>query len=167
MEIETPLGSVQVFFEGNTVAEIVLPGASPSHESVDYSEFPESETEVDSAFKEYFQAQGKTEVHKAWKRLVDVSNITIKVDSFKSNVYASLVNDVPGGEVISYSDLAGLAGSPAAARAVGSAMRTNPLPIVVPCHRVLESNGGLGGYMGTEENGLKMKQWLLEHEGAL
>jgi methylated-DNA-[protein]-cysteine S-methyltransferase len=69
---------------------------------------------------------------------------------------------VPYGQVVSYRELATAAGSPKASRAVGSAMATNPLPIVVPCHRVIRTDGSLGGYGG----GLPMKQALLALEGA-
>ena len=70
---------------------------------------------------------------------------------------------VPYGETVSYRDLAERTGKPNASRAVGTAMATNPIPIVVPCHRVLRSGGALGGYGG----GLDTKVWLLRHEGAL
>jgi methylated-DNA-[protein]-cysteine S-methyltransferase len=70
---------------------------------------------------------------------------------------------VPFGETVSYKDLAERTGHPKASRAVGTAMATNPIPIVVPCHRVLRTGGALGGYGG----GLETKVWLLRHEGAL
>ena len=70
---------------------------------------------------------------------------------------------IPYGETSSYSEMAAVAGSPRASRAAGSALGSNPIPIVVPCHRVLRSGGTLGGYGG----GLPMKQALLELEGAL
>ena len=70
---------------------------------------------------------------------------------------------VPYGETVSYRDLAERTGHPKASRAVGTAMATNPIPIVVPCHRVLRTGGALGGYGG----GLDTKVWLLRHEGAL
>jgi methylated-DNA-[protein]-cysteine S-methyltransferase len=70
---------------------------------------------------------------------------------------------VPFGQTVSYKDLAERTGKPNASRAVGTAMATNPIPIVVPCHRVLRSGGALGGYGG----GLETKVWLLRHEGAL
>jgi methylated-DNA-[protein]-cysteine S-methyltransferase len=70
---------------------------------------------------------------------------------------------VPYGETVSYKDLAERTGKPKASRAVGTAMATNPIPIVVPCHRVLRTGGALGGYGG----GLDTKVWLLRHEGAL
>lgn len=67
------------------------------------------------------------------------------------------------GQVVTYRELAERTDSPRAVRAVGSAMATNPLPIVVPCHRVLRTGGDLGNYGG----GVEMKRWLLVHEGAL
>jgi len=70
---------------------------------------------------------------------------------------------IPYGGVSTYSDMARSAGSPRAARAAGNALHNNPIPIVVPCHRVLHRDGGLGGYGG----GLPMKKWLLTLEGAL
>ena len=73
------------------------------------------------------------------------------------------LSTVPFGETVSYRDLAEQTGRPGASRAVGSAMATNPIPIVVPCHRVLRTGGALGGYGG----GLDTKVWLLRHEGAL
>ena len=69
---------------------------------------------------------------------------------------------IPYGTTSTYRDVAGAAGSPKAFRAAGSALGSNPLPIVVPCHRVLASTGGLGGYTG----GLDRKRLLLGIEGA-
>ncbi len=69
---------------------------------------------------------------------------------------------VPFGEVVTYGDLARLAGRPRAARAVGTAMAKNPIPIVVPCHRVVPAAGGLGGYGG----GVDTKRFLLGLEGC-
>ncbi len=70
---------------------------------------------------------------------------------------------IPFGVVSTYADIAARAGSPRGARAAGNALRTNPVPIVVPCHRVIRSGGGLGGYGGREER----KEFLLKLEGAL
>jgi methylated-DNA-[protein]-cysteine S-methyltransferase len=80
---------------------------------------------------------------------------------FRHKVLEHLVQ-VPYGHTVSYKELAERAGSPTASRAVGSAMATNPIPIVVPCHRVLRTGGDLGGYGG----GLDTKVWLLHLEGA-
>ncbi len=73
-----------------------------------------------------------------------------------------LCHAIPVGETLTYGQLAKLAGSPHAARAVGGAMARNRWPLIVPCHRVVGSSGKLTGYSG--EGGLKTKHWLLEHE---
>ena len=70
---------------------------------------------------------------------------------------------IPYGQTASYRQVATRAGSPAAARAAGTALATNPLPILVPCHRVLRSGGALGGYAG----GLARKEELLHLEGVV
>lgn len=70
---------------------------------------------------------------------------------------------IPFGDVRSYGEVAAQAGSPRAARAAGNALGSNPIPIVVPCHRVLHADGGLGGYSG----GLDRKRYLLALEGSL
>jgi methylated-DNA-[protein]-cysteine S-methyltransferase len=70
--------------------------------------------------------------------------------------------DVPAGQVVSYGDVARRIGKPRAMRAVGAALGQNPIPIVVPCHRVIGSDGGLHGYSG----GLDIKERLLKLEGA-
>ena len=70
---------------------------------------------------------------------------------------------IPFGSVTSYREIATAAGSPNAFRAAGNALGSNPIPIVVPCHRVLHAGGGLGGYTG----GLDRKRFLLHLEGAL
>jgi methylated-DNA-[protein]-cysteine S-methyltransferase len=70
---------------------------------------------------------------------------------------------IPYGDVSTYKEVAAKAGSPRAARAAGNALGSNPIPIVVPCHRVLHSGGGLGGYGG----GIERKEFLLKLEGAI
>jgi methylated-DNA-[protein]-cysteine S-methyltransferase len=82
--------------------------------------------------------------------------------AFERRVW-DLVAAVPYGATVTYGDLARRLGAPNAARAVGAANGANPLPIVVPCHRVLGARGALTGYAG----GLERKRLLLEHEGAL
>jgi len=82
---------------------------------------------------------------------------------FRRTVLEILAGDVHRGDVIRYGELAARAGNPKAARAAGTACATNPIPIVVPCHRVLPSAGGVGNYGG----GAPRKVQLLELEGAL
>jgi methylated-DNA-[protein]-cysteine S-methyltransferase len=83
------------------------------------------------------------------------------VPRFQRNVLDELVR-VPYGEVTTYGALAGRIGKPRAARAVGGALNRNPVPIIVPCHRVIGASGSLVGYAG----GLERKQALLRLEGA-
>jgi methylated-DNA-[protein]-cysteine S-methyltransferase len=81
---------------------------------------------------------------------------------FRRTVLEHLYADVPYGRTVSYLELATIVGNPKASRAVGTAMATNPIPIVVPCHRVLRTGGQLGGYGG----GLPVKIKLLELESG-
>jgi methylated-DNA-[protein]-cysteine S-methyltransferase len=74
----------------------------------------------------------------------------------------SAASQIPYGNVLTYTEIAAEAGSPRGSRAAGNALGANPIPIVVPCHRVLRGSGALGGYAG----GLPRKQFLLELEGA-
>ncbi|MEP6670316.1 MAG: methylated-DNA--[protein]-cysteine S-methyltransferase [Chthoniobacter sp.] len=78
---------------------------------------------------------------------------------FQREVWRAL-RSIPAGTTISYGQLAARLGRPAASRAVGAANGSNPIPIVVPCHRVIGANGTLTGFGG----GLPRKQWLLDHE---
>jgi len=81
--------------------------------------------------------------------------------AFQRQVWGALC-DIPPGQTITYAELARRIGRPTAVRAVGLANGSNPVALVVPCHRVIGSDGSLTGYGG----GLPRKRWLLEHEGA-
>jgi O-6-methylguanine DNA methyltransferase len=94
------------------------------------------------------------------RRRVFTISLDLKGTQFQTRVWETLLK-VPYGLTITYSALATKAGYPQAARAVGNAMRANPLPVFVPCHRVLPANGSLGTYAG----GKDLKRWLLELEG--
>ncbi|MFF7049206.1 methylated-DNA--[protein]-cysteine S-methyltransferase [Streptomyces griseorubiginosus] len=85
------------------------------------------------------------------------------ISGFNRQVLRELASGVAYGQVVGYGDLAGRVGQPGAAQAVGVAMGSNPLPVVVPCHRVVESDGGIGGFGG----GLETKRKLLALEGVL
>ena len=85
--------------------------------------------------------------------------LAIGGSDFARRVYEELAR-VPFGETVSYKRLAVAAGSPKAARAVGSACGANPLLVLIPCHRVVCSDGSLGGYA----LGVDRKRWLIEHE---
>jgi methylated-DNA-[protein]-cysteine S-methyltransferase len=81
---------------------------------------------------------------------------------FQEKVW-SLLRKIPAGATLSYAELARAAGNPSAVRAVAGANARNPVSLVVPCHRVIASDGKLSGYGG----GIPRKRWLLMHEGAL
>ncbi|SEC71540.1 methylated-DNA-[protein]-cysteine S-methyltransferase [Streptomyces sp. 2224.1] len=98
----------------------------------------------------------------------ELQSFTVPLDwslsaGFTGRVLQALAAGVPYGDVVGYQDLADRVGEPGAARAVGAAMGANPLPVVVPCHRVVASDGGIGGFGG----GLETKRLLLALEGVL
>jgi O-6-methylguanine DNA methyltransferase len=82
--------------------------------------------------------------------------------AFQQRVWGAL-RKIPAGRTASYADIAQRIGQPTAVRAVGLANGQNPVPIVIPCHRVIGRDGSLTGFGG----GLERKAWLLRHEGAL
>ena len=88
-----------------------------------------------------------------------------EINGFRRVVLETLAREVPWGEVVSYGELAGIAGRPRAARAVGSAMRNNPVPFVIPCHRVVAAGNRIGGY-GGGRNAVALKRELLAREGV-
>ena len=87
--------------------------------------------------------------------------VVLPEDGFTARVWREIAK-IPRGEVRSYARIAKSLRNPNAARAVGQACGRNPVPLIIPCHRVVASAGGLGGFSG----GLKWKQRLLELEGA-
>jgi methylated-DNA-[protein]-cysteine S-methyltransferase len=92
------------------------------------------------------------------RRLFEVQIDLERQSDFSRRVLEALIL-IPFGKTVSYGELAGQAGFPRAARAVGRVMATNPLPLVLPCHRVLGAGGALTGYSGG--NGIATKQWLI------
>ena len=101
---------------------------------------------------EYFEGQRKT---------FDVP-LDPHGTNFQKSVWACLLK-IPFGETLSYLDIAKMVGRPKGAQAVGGANGRNPISIIVPCHRVVGTNGSLTGYAG----GIERKLWLLEHEGIV
>jgi methylated-DNA-[protein]-cysteine S-methyltransferase len=85
--------------------------------------------------------------------------LDLRGTAFQGSVWQRLLC-IPWGEVRTYGELAQELGSPGGARAVGGANHQNPVAILVPCHRVVQANGRLGGYGG----GVEVKRWLLAHE---
>lgn len=94
-------------------------------------------------------------------RAIESIPVATEGTAFQKSVWQAL-RGIPAGQTISYGDLARQLGRPAAVRAVGLANGANPIGVVVPCHRVIGTNGSLTGYGG----GLDRKRWLLNHEKA-
>lgn len=90
---------------------------------------------------------------------IDAIDLDLEGTPFQRAVWQA-IREIPAGRTASYRDIARAVGRPAAVRAVGTATGRNPAGIAVPCHRVVRSDGSLGGYGG----GLDRKQWFLDHE---
>jgi methylated-DNA-[protein]-cysteine S-methyltransferase len=145
----TPAGLVRVAFEREDDDEVL--GQLAARVSPRVLEAPGRLDEVRRELDEYF-AGGRDhfELPLDWRLS----------GGFRKTVLERLHAEVEYGRTVSYLELATMVGNPKASRAVGTAMATNPIPIVVPCHRVLRTGGQLGGYGG----GLQAKVKLLELE---
>jgi AraC family transcriptional regulator of adaptative response/methylated-DNA-[protein]-cysteine methyltransferase len=101
------------------------------------------------------------ELHDFFKGTLKVFNTPLSYlgTPFQKQVWSEL-QKIPFGETCSYLSLAAAVGRPTAVRAVAQANASNQLAVIIPCHRVINANGALGGYAG----GLHKKQWLLDHE---
>lgn len=120
--------------------------------SFDGAPIPTAVAECISQFDEYFTG----------KRQDFSLKLAPEGTEFQKTVWHELLN-IPFGKTVSYLDIAKAIGNEKAIRAVGAANGRNPISIIVPCHRVIGSNGHLTGYGG----GLWRKEWLLNHEGSL
>jgi methylated-DNA-[protein]-cysteine S-methyltransferase len=145
----TPAGLIRISFDGDlSMLDDLAAKVSPR-----VLEAPARLDDVRRQLDEYFAGR---------RRVFDLPIDRSLSSPFYRRVLEALF-EVPYGRTVHYIDLARIAGSPNATRAVGSAMRTNPIPIIQPCHRVLPSDGTLGNYAG----GVARKQALLAHEGAV
>jgi methylated-DNA-[protein]-cysteine S-methyltransferase len=149
----TPIGEVGIVSAGTCVLRITLPGdeiGPPPGADEQRDEL------IARQLDEYFDgARHHLDVD------VDLSGVT---GPFRRTVLETLRREVPWGETVTYGELAAMAGRPRAARAVGTAMASNPVPLVVPCHRVLAADG-LGGYGGVDGRP-HLKRALLALEGV-
>jgi O-6-methylguanine DNA methyltransferase len=148
--VQTKLGQLRVDFTSRGVCRIVFCRAGASPAAADQWRARRSLGKLIPQLQAY--ASGKPVRFTA---LLDLSAGT----PFQRKVWRVL-RTIPRGQTRSYAWVAGKIGKPRAARAVGSACGANPVPIVVPCHRVLASDGSLGGYSG----GLHRKKRLLQLE---
>ncbi len=149
--LDTPLGALRLVSDGTHLLSIEfegLHGDSAGHQEVCDAVLASCADQL----TEYFAGERDS---------FDLPLAATGTD-FQRAVWAALA-DIPYGELRSYRDIAEAIGKPTAVRAVGAANGRNPLPIVVPCHRVIGSDGSLTGFAG----GLEAKTCLLRLEGAL
>jgi methylated-DNA-[protein]-cysteine S-methyltransferase len=142
--IESPIGITKIVGDANGITEI-----SVLSEGKKATKIPDSLKECVAQLQAYFKGERKEFDFK----------INPQGTEFQQKVWQELLH-IPFGKTMSYLDLAKKLGDVKAIRAVASANGKNPLWIVVPCHRVIGTNGSLTGYAG----GLWRKKWLLEHE---
>lgn len=143
-----PMGVVEVIWEGEQLASLSFRNSS----------YPKRLPEFGFQLHHIKQLQ---EYFAGKRRAFDIDFLWRGTD-FELSVWKA-TEKIPFGKVCSYADIARAIGKPQAARAVGGALGRNPLPIIVPCHRVLSSNGKLTGFGG----GIDIKAYLLDLEGSL
>ncbi|MBC1936276.1 methylated-DNA--[protein]-cysteine S-methyltransferase [Listeria grandensis] len=150
-EMESPLGTLYLGVSQRAVKYIA------------YDEATFLENEVDICLEENdVMRQLKKELQAFFDGERRDFSVPIEVHGtdFQMSVWEAL-RDIPYGELVSYKDIAERAGSPRAVRAVGQANRANRIPIIIPCHRVIQAGGKLGGYNGSD---VDRKIWLLNRE---
>jgi methylated-DNA-[protein]-cysteine S-methyltransferase len=152
-ELKSPLGTLTLESDGEALTRIRLPAADPDEDPrVRRIRKPELFVAAATQLGAYFRG----EIREFDLPLAPAGT------KFQQKVWA-LLQDIPWGQTITYAELAHRSGNPKASRAVGAANGRNPLPIVIPCHRVIGSGGRLTGYAG----GLEAKEKLLRLENAL
>jgi methylated-DNA-[protein]-cysteine S-methyltransferase len=147
---ESPIGTITVLATDRGVQHVELGPAVLDGDAVEACD-----DEVAIELDEYFRGR-----RRRFTMPVDLSGVDA---GFPRTVYEVLRREVCFGETVSYGELAEMAGRPGAARAVGNAMSRNPVPIVVPCHRVIAAGGRIGGY---GSSGVPTKRFLLALEGV-
>jgi len=144
--VETPIGPLLVAGDEQRLRTVHF---APSHPESGWKKADEPFARIASQLAEYFEGK---------RRTFDVE-LQMEGTPFQLEVWSAL-RGIPYGEVRSYADVARQIGRPKAVRAVGAANGANPIPIIVPCHRVIGSSGALTGFGG----GLGVKRRLLELE---
>jgi methylated-DNA-[protein]-cysteine S-methyltransferase len=160
--LDTPVGRILLAGTDRGLVRVVLPRQSFDDVLEDLSmrispRLVEAPRRVDEARREldqYFAGERREFDLDLDRRLI--------TGSFRCDVLEALTT-VPFGEAITYVEAASRAGNPRAHRAAGNACGSNPIPVVIPCHRVVRTSGEIGGYGG----GPDMKRYLLRHEGWL
>jgi methylated-DNA-[protein]-cysteine S-methyltransferase len=147
----SPFGEVTVVVSERGVREISLPG-----DDQPAGDTGKPDRKVARELDEWFGGK-----RHAFDLEIDLEG----VEGFRRVALETLAREVQWGETVTYGELADLAGRPRAARAAGSAMRDNPLPFVIPCHRVVAAGGRIGGY-GGGRTAVALKRELLAREGV-
>lgn len=151
--IPSPIGDLILVAEAGTLREIrFAAGSRPESAPADADEDPKPFAPVVRQLREYFAGK---------RREFDVP-LALEGTPFQRRVWQALLG-VGYGRTATYADIARAIGQPKAVRAVGLANGRNPIPIIVPCHRIIGSDGTLTGYGG----GLPIKRKLLELEGVI
>jgi methylated-DNA-[protein]-cysteine S-methyltransferase len=152
MVIETPIGALNALVdEAGKLLEL--------HFAEKKSVVPSRRSAVETTATGWPVADQLSEYFSG-KRTVFELDLALRGTPFQLDVWNAL-RGIPYGDTISYAELARRIGKPNAVRAVGAANGANPIPVIIPCHRVIGSNGTLTGYGG----GIERKQWLLALEG--
>jgi methylated-DNA-[protein]-cysteine S-methyltransferase len=149
--VSTPIGPLALDADDDGICLLSLDGNPPLVSSAQSRAARAHLTDAAHQLGEYFDGR---------RTSFDLP-LAMRGTPFQLRVWAALEH-IPFGETISYGELARRVGAPGAARAVGLANGRNPVPIVVPCHRVIGADGTLTGYGG----GLDRKRWLLAHESG-
>lgn len=150
--LETPIGIAKIVGDKNGIQSISVLDAASVSDDLLHSETPECLQDCKIQLNEYFEG----------KRTEFELTVNPKGTAFQIKVWKSLLQ-IPHGKTTSYLEQSALLGDKKAIRAVASANGKNPILIVIPCHRVLGSDGSLTGYAG----GIWRKKWLLAHENPL
>ncbi len=150
---KAPIGEILLVAEDSGLCELHLPGSFAARGTASAPK---------SACVPLAKAIGQLEAYFAGDLTRFDLPLVLKGTAFQLQVWQALA-DIPYAKTESYGSVAARIGNPKASRAVGMANNKNPLAIVLPCHRVIGSNGGLVGYGG----GLWMKEWLLQHEASV
>ena len=153
LTVGSPIGTLTLAGDENAVANLWLPGEAPGcPPQADGVEVPAILQTAAQQLREYFLGE---------RKVFDVP-LNPAGGPFFQRVW-EVMRAIPYGQTMTYSRLAGLAGNPRAARAAGMACNRNPIPIFIPCHRVVGADGSLTGF----RSGLNDEKRLLELEGAL
>lgn len=157
--LETPLGTVLLTATREALVAVTFGGGDLDHASVPTP--PPGAHRADVSVGVLAEACAQLGEYFAGARTHFELPLAPVGTPFQQRVWAALV-EIPYGETATYLDLARRLGDPKATRAVGAANGRNPLAVLVPCHRVVGSDGSLTGYAG----GMQRKRWLLRHEMA-